>query len=61
MRLGALTVMDLALRLENMGAGDSMSGRMETVEELKGNLAVVKRTLLRRISFGHAQAGEVSG
>jgi len=56
-----LTVMDLALRLENMGAGDSMSGRMETVEELKGNLAVVKRTLLRRISFGHAQAGEVSG
>ena len=60
-QIGALTVMDLALRLENMGAGDSMSGRMETVEELKGNLAVVKRTLLRRISFGHAQAGEVSG
>jgi two-component system sensor histidine kinase RpfC len=60
-QIGALSVMDLARRLETMKEGRSMSERLETIEEIKGDLAVVKRTLLRRISFGHAQIGEGSG
>jgi two-component system sensor histidine kinase RpfC len=60
-QIGALRVMDLAVRLENMKEGCSMSEREETIEEIKGDLAAVKRTLLRRISFGHAQIGEGSG
>lgn len=60
-QIGALSVMDLARRLETMKEGRSMSERMEMIEEIKGDLAVVKRTLLRRISFGHAQISESSG
>ena len=60
-QIGALTVMDLARRLETMKEGHSMSERLELLEEIKGDLAVVKRTLLRRISFGHAQISEGSG
>ena len=60
-QIGAMSVMDLARRLENMKEGCSMSEREETIEEIKGDLAVVKRTLLRRISFGHAQISEGSG
>jgi two-component system sensor histidine kinase RpfC len=60
-QIGALSVMDLARRLETMKEGCSMSERLETIEEIKGDLAVVKRTLLRRISFGHAQMSEGSG
>jgi hypothetical protein len=53
--------MDLARRLENMKEGCSLSEREGAIEEIKGDLAVVKRTLLRRISFGRAQIGEGSG
>jgi two-component system sensor histidine kinase RpfC len=60
-QIGALTVMELARKLETMKEGHSMSERLELIEQIKGDLAVVKRTLLRRISFGHAQAGEGSG
>ena len=60
-QIGALSVMDLALRLETMKEGRSMSERLETIEEIKRELAVVKRTLLRRISFGHAQISGGSG
>ncbi len=60
-QIGALTVMDLARRLETMKEGRSMSERLDMIEEIKGDLAVVKRTLLRRISFGHAQIGEGTG
>jgi hypothetical protein len=60
-QIGALRVMDLARRLENMKEGCSMSDREEAIEEIKGELAVVKRTLLRRISFGREQIGEGSG
>ncbi|WP_330894183.1 ATP-binding protein [Candidatus Deferrimicrobium sp.] len=60
-QIGALRVMDLAGRLENMKEGCSMSDREEGIEEIKGELAVVKRNLLRRISFGHAQTMEGSG
>jgi len=38
-----------------------MPERLEMIEEIKGDLAVVKRTLLRRISFGHAQISGGSG
>lgn len=60
-QIGALSVMDLARRLETLKEGHSMSEREEAIEEIKGDLAVVKRTLLRRISFGHAQTREGSG
>jgi HPt (histidine-containing phosphotransfer) domain-containing protein len=60
-QIGALSVMDLACRLETMKEGRSMSERLETIEEIKRDLAVVKRTLLRRISFGHAQISGGSG
>ncbi|MDD5761093.1 MAG: ATP-binding protein [bacterium] len=60
-QIGALTVMDLARRLEAMKEEHSMSERSEMIEEIKGDLALVKRTLLRRISFGHAQVSEGSG
>jgi two-component system sensor histidine kinase RpfC len=60
-QIGALTVMDLARRLETMKEGHPMSERLATLDEIKGDLAAVKRTLLRRISFGHAQIGEGSG
>ena len=60
-QIGAVTVMDLARRLETMKEGASVSERMDIIEEIKGDLAAVKRTLLRRISFGHAQIGEGSG
>ena len=60
-QIGAMSVMNLARRLETMKEGHSASERLETVEEIKAELAVVKRTLLRRISFGHAQVGEGSG
>jgi HPt (histidine-containing phosphotransfer) domain-containing protein len=60
-QIGALSVMDLARRLETLKEGHSMSERLEMLEEIKGDLAVVKRTLLRRISFGHAQTREGSG
>jgi two-component system sensor histidine kinase RpfC len=60
-QIGALRVMDLARRLETMKEGGSIPERSEMIEEIKGDLAVVKRTLLRRISFGHAQIGEGSG
>jgi two-component system sensor histidine kinase RpfC len=60
-QIGALGVMDLARRLENMKEECSLSEREGAIEEIKGDLAVVKRTLLRRISFGHAQIGESSG
>jgi len=53
--------MDLARRLEAMSEGRSTAERSEMIEEIKGDLAVVKRTLLRRISFGHAQISEGSG
>jgi hypothetical protein len=38
-----------------------MSERLDAIEEIRGELAAVKRTLLRRISFGHAQMSEGSG
>jgi two-component system sensor histidine kinase RpfC len=60
-QIGALSVMDLARRLETMKEGHSMPERLEMIEEIKGDLAVVKRTLLRRISFGHAQISGGSG
>ena len=60
-QIGALTVMELARRLEAMKEGHPMTERLEAIAEIKGDLAVVKRTLLRRISFGHAQVGESSG
>jgi HPt (histidine-containing phosphotransfer) domain-containing protein len=60
-QIGAMTVMDLARRLEIMKEGHPMSERLDTLEEIRGDLAAVKRTLLRRISFGHAQMGEGSG
>ena len=60
-QIGALTVMDLAHRLETTKEEDSMSVRLELIEEIKGDLAVVKRTLLRRISFGNAQVNEGTG
>ncbi|MFA5806853.1 MAG: ATP-binding protein [bacterium] len=60
-QIGALTVMDLARRLETMKEEYSMSERLELIEEIKGDLALVKRTLLRRISFGHAQISEGLG
>jgi two-component system sensor histidine kinase RpfC len=60
-QIGALAVMDLARRLEAMKEGHTLSQRLEMIEEIKGDLAVVKRTLLRRISFGHAQIGGGSG
>ncbi|HWS15223.1 MAG TPA: ATP-binding protein [Candidatus Methylomirabilis sp.] len=60
-QIGALTVMDLARRLETMSEVRSTPERSEMIEEIKGDLAVVKRTLLRRISFGHAQISEGSG
>ena len=60
-QIGAVTVMELARRLETMKEERSTSERLEMIEEIKGDLAVVKRTLLRRISFGHAQIGEGSG
>ena len=60
-QIGALTVMDLARRLETMKEGHTMSERLDAIEEIKGDLAAVKRTLLRRISFGHAQMSEGSG
>ena len=60
-QIGAMSVMDLAGRLQNMKEGRSMSERLETIEEIKADLAVVKRTLLRRISFGHAQMSEGLG
>jgi hypothetical protein len=44
-----------------MKEGCSLSEREGAIEEIKGDLAVVKRTLLRRISFGRAQIGEGSG
>jgi hypothetical protein len=44
-----------------MKEGHPMSERLDTLEEIRGDLAAVKRTLLRRISFGHAQMGEGSG
>jgi len=60
-QIGALAVMDLARRLEAMKEGHTLAERLEMIEEIKGDLAVVKRTLLRRISFGHAQASGGSG
>ncbi len=60
-QIGALAVMDLARRLETMKEGHTMSQRLEMIEEIKGDLAAVKRTLLRRISFGHAQIGGSTG
>jgi len=60
-QIGALAVMDVARRLETMKEGHSMPERLEMIEEIKGDLAVVKRTLLRRISFGHAQISGGSG
>ena len=60
-QIGAMSVVDLARRLENMKEGCSMSEREEAIGKIKGELAVVKRTLLRRISYGHAQIGEGSG
>jgi two-component system sensor histidine kinase RpfC len=60
-QIGALTVMDLARKLEARGEPRSAPERMEMLEEVKEEIGVVKRTLLRRISFGHAQAGEGSG
>jgi two-component system sensor histidine kinase RpfC len=60
-QIGALTVMDLAHRLETAREGDSLSERMEMIDEVKANLAVVKRTLLRRISFGQPQANGGTG
>ncbi|HSE14331.1 MAG TPA: ATP-binding protein [Candidatus Deferrimicrobium sp.] len=60
-QIGALRVMDLAGRLESMKEGCPASEREETIDEIKGDLAAVKRSLLRRISFGHAQIGEGSG
>ena len=60
-QIGALAVMDMARRLETMKEGHSMPERLEMIEEIKGDLAVVKRTLLRRISFGHAQISGGSG
>jgi two-component system sensor histidine kinase RpfC len=60
-QIGAMTVMDLARRLETMKEGHPLSERLDTIEEIKGDLAAVKRTLLRRISFGHAQIGEGLG
>jgi len=60
-QIGALTVMDLARSLESMKEGHPMSERLDTIDEIRGDLAAVKRTLLRRISFGHAQMSEGSG
>jgi two-component system sensor histidine kinase RpfC len=60
-QIGALTVVDLARRLESMKEGHPMSERLDTIDEIRGDLAAVKRTLLRRISFGHAQMSEGSG
>jgi len=60
-QIGALAVMDLARRLETMKEGHAMSQRLEMIEEIKGDLAAVKRTLLRRISFGHAQISGSTG
>lgn len=60
-QIGALTVMDLARKLEARGGSRSAPERMEMLEEVKEEIGVVKRTLLRRISFGHPQAGEGSG
>jgi two-component system sensor histidine kinase RpfC len=60
-QIGALTVMDMARRLETMKEGHSMPERLDMIEAIKGDLAVVKRTLLRRISFGNAQIGGGSG
>jgi HPt (histidine-containing phosphotransfer) domain-containing protein len=60
-QIGALTVMDMARRLETMKEGHSMPERLDMIEAIKGDLAVVKRTLLRRISFGQAQISGGSG
>lgn len=60
-QIGALTVMDLARGLETMREGHSAPERMERIEEIKGEIGVVKRTLLRRISFGPSHVGEGSG
>ena len=57
-QIGALTVMDLARRLETLKEGHPMSERLDAIGEIRGELAAVKRTLLRRISFGHAQMSE---
>lgn len=60
-QIGALSVMDQAYRLETLKEGHPESERSEMIEEIKGDLALVKRTLLRRISFGNAQTGESAG
>jgi two-component system, sensor histidine kinase RpfC len=60
-QMGALTVMDLASRLQHMTDGYTMADRLETLEEVRAAISVVKRTLLRKISVNQSQMGEGSG
>jgi two-component system sensor histidine kinase RpfC len=56
-QIGALAVMEKANRLQNMKEGASATERMELLEDIKGDIAVVKKTLLRRISVQQPQIG----
>jgi two-component system sensor histidine kinase RpfC len=56
-QIGALSVMEMANRLQGMREGFPAEERMELLEDIKGDIAVVKKTLLRRISVQQPQIG----
>ncbi len=56
-QIGALTVMDAANRLQGMKEGFSDAERMELLEDIKRDISVVKKTLLRKISVQQPQIG----
>jgi two-component system sensor histidine kinase RpfC len=58
--IGALAAMDLCDRLQRMGGKEPMEERLALVEDLKEEIARVRKALVRRISAADPASGEGS-
>jgi HPt (histidine-containing phosphotransfer) domain-containing protein len=58
--IGALAAMDLCDRLQRMRGKETMAERLALVEDLKEEIARVRKALVRRISAADPASGEGS-